>query len=327
MDERATSSESETWLVIGGAGYVGSHIAWDLHNSGIKTLVLDNLLTGDSERLMGIIPIVIGDCGNSALVHEVILKNNVIGIIHLAALKQARESEIKPILYWDNNVGSMIGTLKGIAGTNVKSFIFSSSCSVYGSAGVVSEATPVNPISAYGHTKNACEKLIQNAAIELKLNYLILRYFNVIGNGEFTSSRDLASESLVPRMHATALKNGIFRVFGFNHKTVDGSCIRDYLDVRDVAAAHKSAVIKLTGILGNQGGPRILNLGSGSPTSVLQTIKAYESVAGKRLNIALEPSQDADPAEVWNNSNLAQSELNWVPIYDLEDSIRSYFGT
>ena len=316
------SGRKEGWLVIGGAGYIGSHIARNLKKNGFETIVLDDLSLGKKERVPKNIKLIIEDCKNSESLNKILINNRIIGVIHLAALKQARESLRLPLRYYDENLTNMLSILRAIKNSPVKYVVFSSSCSIYGASSKVSELSETKPISPYGRSKLFCEKILQDCANSLNISFISLRYFNVIGNDNFPFAFDTSNECLIPSLYSKISSGKLPEIYGTNFLTPDGTNLRDYIDVRDLAEIHFLAANFL--ISNKEKLSLDLNVGTGEPISVLQILN--------KICIALDLKEDfedlgrnpADPPAIWANINKFKKLFNWEPKYSLEDSINSY---
>lgn len=308
------------WLVTGGAGYIGSHVTRDLIQCGEQVVVVDNLSTGFRERLPKQIPFYNLDCRDKKSLMDVARTHKIEGVVHLAAFKHARESMSSPFQYWDNNVGAMLGALALIEEGIVKKFIFSSSCSVYGSSPKTTEFSPVNPESPYAYTKLVCERMLQDLARKSDTTFSILRYFNVIGCSDFDLAQDTSPHCLVPSVFEK-LKNGEpIEIYGKEMSTPDGTPIRDYLDVRDLANAH--TLISKT----INRGMEFINVSSGIPVSVMKLVSTAISVTGvSESTINLLDQKAGDPPEIWGVTSKILVDLGWVPKWELFDSLKSHW--
>jgi UDP-glucose-4-epimerase GalE len=315
--------EVESWLVVGGAGYIGAHVTRHLLGAGYEVQVLDNLSTGLKTRLPRGVMLHDFDVRDTLKLRELVQDLNLQGVVYLAGLKQARESMSMPIEYWDVNVGGILSTVSALRGSSVKYFMFSSSCSIFGDATAVTETSSANPQSVYATTKYVSEKILNDCLNQLGISYAVLRYFNVIGNGDFPDSTDRASQSLIPRMASLIQKNLPVEIYGSSMPTPDGTCLRDYIDVRDIAAAHVLVADKLKS---SENPPDLLayNLGSERPISVLSMVRALSEAIGCETQIEFKPGNLADPAAVWSDSSKARAELKWLPKFSVEESLRAH---
>lgn len=325
-------------LVTGGTGYIGSHTIIELYrNTDLDVISIDNYSRSYMNTLDRIKSItsknVINyeiDLRNLSLVEKVFEENpNIDGVIHFAAFKSVPESVEKPLLYYDNNLNSLINILKCCKKYNVANFIFSSSCSIYGNVDQlpVNETTPVGQTeSAYGHTKIIGEEIIRNFVNASDIKALPLRYFNPVGadltglNGE--NSVD-APNNLVPVITKTAIGEiEQFTVFGDDYNTRDGSCIRDYIHVSDIANAHILAIEYLINKR-NHSNYEVFNLGTGNGVTVLEAIKSFEKVSGVKLSYKIGPRREGDVEAIFSDSSKAKKLLHWNCRYDLDDMMLS----
>jgi UDP-glucose 4-epimerase len=310
------------WLVTGGAGFIGAHVARSLRSHGNDVVILDNLSTGYQDRVEKDFDLVIGDCEDSALVSSIITKHNVEGVVHLAAHKQARESERLPFKYWTNNILACLGVLKGIENSKVKAFILSSSCSVYGSVEEVTDLHTKNPISPYGRTKATSEEIVIDFCNAAKINWGILRYFNVIGCGEFPNAFDDSLECIVPVITRKLLAGSRLEIFGNGFSTPDGTALRDYLDVRDLAEAHTYVAKELI----NGEDAILVNVATGKPTSVLEIATTMMGVAGINQDVQFSKPKVADPEKIWGNPSQRLVEMGWLPQFTIKDSLQAHWA-
>ena len=311
-----------TWLVVGGAGYVGSHVVEAFLKHGLGVVVLDDLTTGIRDRVPQDVKLKVGDATNSNTVRTVLGEHRITGIVHLAAKKQARESSEDPHRYWTANIGASLGITRALAGSEVRSFIMSSSCSVYGDSAAAKESSPLAPLSPYARTKLASEWIIQDSARQLGVSVLTFRYFNVIGNSDFPVAHDVASEALVPNIWRAFHAHEPLTIHGTDFPTADGTALRDFVDVRDVARAHALGAVALQSR--QTMSDDVFNLGSGEPVSVATVVKTAGHISGHSPKMIGSNAHEADPVQVWAESTRARNALGWVPQYTLEESLRSY---
>ncbi len=321
-------------LVTGGCGYIGSHTLVDLIENGYEVVSIDNLSNSSEEVLDGIEEITGKRIRNykvnlvdRASTFDVFEENpDISGIIHFAALKAVGESVEKPLLYFQNNLISMINILEAMRTFQVPHLIFSSSCSVYGNADElpVTEETPLKEAeSPYARTKQMCEHIIQDSLHQFKhLNAILLRYFNPAGAHESAligESPINKANNLVPVITETAIgKRDKMTVFGADYPTRDGSCIRDYIHVMDLANAHTKALDYL--LKGeNEKNVDIFNVGIGEGVSVLEAVRAFEKVTGKALNYEIGPRRPGDVIAIYANKNKTEQLLGWAPKRNIED--------
>lgn len=325
-------------LVTGGTGYIGSHTIVDLLQNGFEVINADNHSRSNPEILIGIekitgkkIKTYTVDLCNYEDTRAIFQENpGIEGIIHFAAFKAVGESVEKPLLYFENNLHSLINILKCVAACKVPYFVFSSSCTVYGNADEipVTETTPQKPAeSPYGSTKQMGELVVQQTMDSLPgINAIMLRYFNPVGAhtsnliGEVPVGRPA---NLVPAITQTAIgKLSHMQVWGDDYDTRDGSCVRDYIHVSDIAHAHTLALQFLIQNK-NKSNCDIFNLGSGNGFTVLEVIKTFEKVTGEKLNYTIGPRRAGDVVAIYANNDKATRELGWHCRYSLEDMMRT----
>lgn len=309
------------WLFIGGAGYIGSHVLREFKLAGAECFVLDNLATGIQGRLPSEVSIKQADASISSNIVDVCNEYDITGIVHLAAYMQARESVRNPIKFWENNLGATLGVANSLAMTKVQHVIFSSSCSIYGDVQAATTDSPLRPISPYAFTKVASEQVLTQACSDINVRLTILRYFNVIGCGDFSSSFDHSVETLLPSNARNILAGESPVIFGGNLPTPDGSAIRDYLDVRDLAAAHR--VVASSKNLQRR---QVFNVSSGIPVSVRTILDKLLIASGSTLKPEIVPAKEGDPAEVWATPSSELLELGWNSEYSTDASIRDFWS-
>lgn len=325
-------------LVTGGAGYIGSHTCVDLIQHGYEVVLVDNF-SNSFEK--GPIESIIKVTNGSIHTYQTDLRDylasnkifedhpDIVGIIHFAALKAVGESTEEPILYFDNNISSLNNILQLAAQYEVSHFIFSSSCTVYGQADElpVTESTPLSEAeSPYGRTKQIGEMILQDVARYTDINVISLRYFNPAGahhSGYLGESSKKVALNLVPVITETAagLRPQCI-VFGNDYDTRDGSCVRDYIHVEDLAHAHKLALDYLLEKK-NTEKYEIFNLGIGNGVTVLEAIEAFESVCGQKLNYKIGPRRSGDIVAIYSNYDRASKLLHWSPQYGIEDIMKT----
>lgn len=328
----------QTIIVTGGAGYIGSHTIIELlQNTNYNVVSVDNFSNSNAtsyDRIKAITnknfdTINIDLCNLESINSHLSNYKNIMGIIHFAAYKSVGESMVKPLMYYNNNINSLINLLQFCADKNINNFIFSSSCSVYGNATElpVTEQTSLSKAeSAYGHTKQVGEELI-NFFCKANPNFktVLLRYFNPVGAhisgtiGEFPIN---PPSNLVPIITQTALGKNSLTVFGNDYDTRDGSCIRDYIHVTDIADAHLKALNYLIENK-NKTDCSLFNLGTGNGVSVLEAIKSFEKISGLKLNYKIGARRVGDVIAVYANNAMAKTELNWNPKYNIDDMMLS----
>lgn len=311
-------------LVIGGAGYIGSHVVKELLENGFETVVYDNMSTGQEINLFPEADFIKADILDEVALDKA-LKQNIDAVIHLAAKKAVGESMENPQLYSVNNLTGTINILNAMINNNVKHIVFSSSAAVYGMPQYLplDEKHPRNPINFYGYTKAAIEDLMQWYANLKDFNYIALRYFNAVGYAADKSilGKEKNPQNLLPIIMEVATgKREKFSIYGTDYDTPDGTCLRDYIHVSDLASAHVLAVKKLI----SDKKSYCLNLGTGKATSVKEIVDATESIIQKKLNYGFAPRRSGDPAVVLAKAELAQRILNWKPKYtNIQDIIQT----
>lgn len=320
-------------LVTGGCGYIGSHTIVDLIQNGYEVISADNYSRSSASSLDGVeratgvrVKNYAIDLCNFDDTHAVFQENpDLVGIIHFAAYKSVGESVEKPLLYFENNLDSLLNILKCAGEFNVKHFVFSSSCTVYGNTKEipVTENAPWAPAeSAYGYTKQMGENIVDQSYKSLNLKVTLLRYFNPVGAhptneiGEVPIGRPA---NLVPAITQTAIgKLPQMKVHGTDYPTRDGSCLRDFIHVSDIAHAHTLAINYLIN-LKEETACEVFNLGTGTGYTVLEVINAFEEVTGQKLNYVLGPRRAGDVIAIYANNEKAQQLLGWHPKYNLDD--------
>lgn len=324
-------------LVTGGAGYIGSHTMLDLINAGHNPISIDNFKNSKPEALLAIeelagrsvINYPIDLCDVDAVMKVFDDHKDIDGVIHFAALKAVGESVEKPLLYFDNNMNSLLNVMKGVQENGIKHFIFSSSCTVYGQATdlPVTEDTEMKDAeSPYGRTKQLGEYILRDLSKIWGTNVISLRYFNPAGahpSGTMGESPKVKAVNLVPVITETAIgKRAECMVFGDDYDTRDGSCVRDYIHIMDLADAHTRAITNL--LEGqNNSNYEVFNLGIGEGVTVLEAIKAFEKVSDQHLNYKIGPRRPGDVVAIYSNYEKAKSLLNWNPQYGIEDIMSS----
>ena len=310
-------------LVIGGAGYIGSHCVRQLINAGHKPVVLDNLAYGHVSALAKGVPFYKGDLADPKIVGEILDNEKIDIVMHFAAFINVGESVENPIKYYKNNLCGVITLVETMLAHNVKKFVFSSTCATFGIPEKLPlvEDLPQFPINAYGQTKLDVENFLKSCARAYGLNAVAFRYFNASGAAkDGTIGEDHSPEShLIPlAIFAATGKAPALKIFGNDYNTPDGTCLRDYVHVDDLSRAHIAAFDKLDG----NGMFLHYNLGTGVPNSVLEIIKGVEKVSGLKVPYSFGPRRPGDPDALYANSAKAQNELNWKIEYtNVEDII------
>lgn len=312
-------------LVTGGAGYIGSHVVAALRDGGAFVTVVDDLSHGVPDRIPGtvILELDLSASDSVGRLTEHFLENRVTAVVHLAARKSVPESMRQPEYYFLQNVGGLAHVLLAMREAEVKTLVFSSTAAVYGQpAGSerVSEATVPEPVNAYGRSKLAGEWLIGDARLAWGLSAICLRYFNVAGSAN-DHLADTLAENLVPIVVRAAAADQPVMVFGDDYRTPDGSCVRDFIHVSDLADAHLAALNHL----GSAQAPisMALNVGSGTGSSVLEVIDAVETAFGRPITRVMMPRREGDPASVVADSSKIEAVLGWVSRRSLADMVMS----
>jgi UDP-glucose 4-epimerase len=310
-----------SWLVTGGAGYVGAHVVHAMVAAGEDVVVLDDLSTGDAGRLAGLpqVRLEVGSVRDRGMVRRVLRENGVAGVVHLAGKKQVAESVADPLLYWAENVEGLVALLEGCRAKGVTRFVFSSSASVYGmpDAERVTEDTACHPLSPYGRTKLAGEDLLRDCAA-WGLTATSLRYFNVAGAAA-PGLGDRGTANLVPLVFQALDAGRPPVLFGDDHPTPDGSCVRDFVHVSDVADAHVAAARALTA--GRPGGT--YNVGRGEGSSVLEVLRVVAEVTGGDTTPEVAGRRPGDPARVVAAVDRIAADLGFRATRDLHEMITS----
>ena len=312
-------------LVIGGAGYIGSHCVRQLQLAGHRPVVLDNLVFGHRQAVLPETPFYEGELGSSALTSEIFNKEKIEIVMHFAAFAYVGESMQDPLKYYRNNVAQPISLIETMLDCGVKKFIFSSSCATYGvpQSLPITEDMPQEPINPYGQTKLIIENLLEAVADASGLSFASLRYFNAAGAAEDSSiGEDHDPEThLIPLAISAALgRLPKLQIFGTDYPTPDGTCLRDYIHVDDLCRAHIAAFSKIE----EPGQTLFYNLGTGSPTSVREVISAVETVSGRPVPVEEAPRRPGDPPALYADSTKVQNELDWKIQYpDIESIVRT----
>ena len=325
-------------LVTGGTGYIGSHTVVELIENGYDVVIIDNLYNSEAEvidrisKITGTTPpLEVFDLCDESLLDSFFRKHkNIDGIIHFAAYKAVGESVHKPLEYYRNNLVSLMNLLGHMKKNGIPAFVFSSSCTVYGQPEKlpVSEDSPIQPaVSPYGNTKQIGEEIIRDTVTSAPgIRAIALRYFNPIGahpSGLIGELPRGVPENLVPYITQTAygLRDEL-KVFGDDYDTPDGSCIRDYLHVVDLAKAHVTAIDRLISEK-NKSAYEIFNLGTGTGVSVLEAIKSFERATGVKVKYRITGRREGDIEKIWADPALANSELGWKTVSTLDEALRT----
>lgn len=306
------------WLVTGGAGYIGAHVVRALLASGREPLVLDNFSTGRHNRVPTHVPVLRGDVTDVGVMTRALATLRPDGVVHVAGKKSPTESVRDPLLYAQENVAGVTSLLAALRATGGTRVVFSSSCAVYGTpaTSTVGEDDPKQPESPYGDSKWYGERLLAAAARAYGLGVITLRYFNVIGTAD-PALADTGAHNLLPLV-MRALRDGVPpQIFGDDYPTPDGTCVRDYVDVSDLADAHVRAVKTLEENVHSA----VYNVGRGEGVSVLMMMELLRRISGRKFEHRICPRRPGDPAAVVGRVNRIAAELGWLGHRDLADTI------
>ena len=314
-----------TILVTGGAGYIGSHAVLTLQNAGYEVIVLDNLVYGHQDLVETVLQakLIVGDTCDHALLQQVFSQYKIDAVMHFAAYAYVGESVTKPAKYYRNNVVGTLTLLEAMLDAGVNNFVFSSTCATYGvpDSVPIKEEQPQNPINPYGATKLMVERMLQDFARAYDFRSVCLRYFNAAGaDPEARLGEDHDPEThLIPLVLQTALGHReSISIFGTDYDTPDGSCIRDYIHILDIAQAH---ILALEYLL-QDGKTDVFNLGNGNGFSVKQVIETARKVTGKEIKVQMSDRRPGDPPVLVGSGAKARNILGWQPQYsNLEDII------
>lgn len=313
-----------TWLITGGAGYIGAHVVETTLSSGRDVVILDDLSTGIASRLSQSIAFTQDSLQDPSAVHKVFETHDISGVLHLAAKKRVGESVERPDYYWQENVGGLQNLLGVMKVHSVKNFVFSSSAAVYGQPDVlpgtlITEETPCAPINPYGATKLEGEVLSRAMAESDGLKVAALRYFNVAGAGR-PELGDQYIFNLVPIVFDALERGEQPTVFGDDYSTPDGSCIRDYVHVQDLADAHIAA---MDFVEKSDSGFTTINIGTGSGASVFEVLAMIQDVTGISVDPIIGQRREGDPAALVADVSFAKDVLGWQSSRDLRDIVSS----
>jgi UDP-glucose-4-epimerase GalE len=306
------AADAAVVLVTGGAGYIGSHTAKGLRRAGYRTVVFDDLSAGHREAALGA-PIIVGDIRDVDAVRRAIRESGATAVMHFAAWLAVSDSVRDPVGYYRNNVIGTLGTLEAMAAEGCRRFVFSSTCAVYGEPieTPLSETHPTAPINAYGQTKLAIEHALPHFERAYGIASIRLRYFNAAGaDPEGELGEDHSPEiHVIPRAFEAASGGAPLEIFGEDYPTPDGTCLRDYIHVADLADAHVRALARL-----ERGGPSATyNVGTENPSSVRQVIEAVERVTGRTVARRSAARRPGDPAVLYASARRIREDLGWVP--------------
>lgn len=309
-----------TWLVTGGAGYIGAHVVKSLLENDLKVVIVDDLSTGLARKVPPNVVFEKIDIAETNKLAQIMKSNKVEGVIHLAAKKAVGESMINPSLYYRENIGGFISLLEAMSQADVKRIVYSSSAAVYGTPteNKVTEKSATNPESPYGETKLVGEWLLKADEKARQIQWIALRYFNVVGAAN-PELGDTGVNNLVPMVFRALSNNQRPQVFGGDYATPDGSCIRDYIHVSDLADSHLIAAQKLL----NENYCGIINIGRGQGFSVKQVMDTISEVLGKNINYDVVDRRPGDPVQTIADVSKAKSDLNWEAKNDLKSMVSS----
>lgn len=312
-------------LVTGGAGYIGSHAVRQLRHAGHDVAVLDSLVTGHREAVPDDVPFYQYDLAQTGPIAELLIKHQIEGVMHFAALIQVGESVKLPLMYYNNNTAGAISLLMAMRTANIKKFVFSSTAATYGEPDEtpIYETTTQNPINPYGRSKWFVEQILRDEAhADSEFAYTVFRYFNVAGataDGTIGEAHDVETHLIPNILFAAMGKKEKISVFGTDYPTSDGTCIRDYVHVDDLVDAHLRAMTVLA-----PGETRQYNLGSGSGYSVREMLDAAAAVTQRDIPTEYVDRREGDPAVLLANSDKAKQELGWEPKYtDMREIIET----
>ncbi|MFD4903048.1 UDP-glucose 4-epimerase GalE [Streptomyces sp. NPDC058411] len=311
-----------TWLITGGAGYIGAHVAKAMTGAGEKVVVLDDISSGIEARLPADVTLVRGSASDREVLDRVLAEHAVTGVVHLAAKKQVGESVEKPLLYYRENVTGLGVLLEAVVAAGVRRFLFSSSAAVYGVPDVdlITEETPCAPINPYGETKLAGEWLVRATGRAHGISTACLRYFNVAGAAE-PELADTGVFNVVPMFFDRLTRGETPRIFGDDYPTPDGTCVRDYIHVADLADAHLAVAAHLDS--GSDGGDLTVNIGRGEGVSVRRLAELVGEVTGLPAEPVVEPRRPGDAARAVASAARMTEELGWTARRGMREMVES----
>lgn len=310
-----------TVLIVGGAGYIGSHVNKAFHEQGKKTVVLDNLSRGFAPAVKWG-ELVTGDVGDRTVLEHIFTKYQIESVIHLSSFAYVGESVDKPLMYYQNNVCNTLALFQTMLDHNVKDIVFSSTCATFGHALrlPIDEDHPQNPINPYGHTKLMVEHVLRDCAHAYGLSSCVLRYFNAAGCDpqlEIGENHDPETHLIPICLQVASGQRDVLQIFGNDYDTKDGTCVRDYIHVTDLASAHFLA----SEFIKQHRGFHHFNLGNGEGFSVLEIVKKVEELTGRAVPTKFAPRRAGDPAILVGASKKAFEQLGWKPRYHSLDDI------
>ncbi|MGW0906071.1 UDP-glucose 4-epimerase GalE [Streptomyces sp. NPDC002853] len=311
-----------TWMITGGAGYIGAHVVRALAGAGERVVVLDDVSAGVPERLPADIPLIRGSSLDGELLRRVFAEHEVTGVVHLAARKQVGESVEQPLRYYRENLGGLVTLLDAVAEAGIKRFVFSSSAAVYGNppdVDLVTEATPCVPINPYGETKLAGEWLVRAAGRAHGIATVCLRYFNVAG-AVTPELADTGVYNVIPMVFDRLTRDESPRIFGADHPTPDGTCVRDYIHVADLADAHLAAARRVEA---HPEGDLTVNIGRGEGVSVRELVTLIGEISGDARPAIVEPRREGDAPRAVADAGLAAEKLGWKARRTVREMVES----
>ncbi|MET9803611.1 UDP-glucose 4-epimerase GalE [Streptomyces sp. NPDC006368] len=311
-----------TWLITGGAGYIGAHVAHAMADAGERVVVLDELSSGVTGRLPAAIPLVRGSVADRELLDRTLAEHEVTGVVHLAAKKQVGESVERPLHYYRENVHGLIVLLEAVVAAGVKRFLFSSSAAVYGVPDVelIGEDAPAVPINPYGETKLAGEWLVRAAGRAHGMATACLRYFNVAGAAR-PELADAGVFNIIPMFFDRITRGEAPRIFGADYPTPDGTCVRDYIHVADVADAHLAVARRLA--VQDGAGDLTVNIGRGEGVSVRELADLVAEVTGHTAPPVVDARRPGDAAKAVASVERITKELGWTASYGVREMVES----
>ncbi|MGW3288162.1 UDP-glucose 4-epimerase GalE [Streptomyces sp. NPDC001002] len=311
-----------TWLITGGAGYIGAHVARVMAGAGERVVALDDLSAGVPARLPAGVALIEGSTLDAGLLKRVFAEQEVTGVVHLAARKQVAESVAQPTRYYLENVGGLATLLEAVAEAGIGRFVFSSSAAVYGNPDVdlITEDTPCAPVNPYGETKLAGEWLVRAAGRAHGISTVCLRYFNVAGAAA-PELADTGVFNIVPMVFDRLTRDEAPRIFGADYPTPDGTCVRDYIHVADLAEAHLAAARRLGEDAGT--GDLTVNIGRGEGVSVRELVTLIGEVTGDTRPALVEGRRPGDAPRAVASAALAERELGWTARRGVREMVES----
>lgn len=308
-----------TWLLTGGAGYIGGHVSRALAAAGQPVIVLDDLSTGSVDRVPATVPLVRGSVHDVDLVRATLRDHRITGVVHLAAKKSVSDSVQNPLLYYRENVEGFRSVLDAMDREGVRRMVLSSSAAVYGMPDIdaVDEQTSTEPVNPYGETKLVCERMLRNLGRAQGMSWIVLRYFNVAG-AQAPELADDGDSNLIPMVFRALEDGDAPRIFGGDYPTADGSCVRDFIHVADLADAHVAAVNRLNVSPTTE----VYNVGRGEGYSVREVLLAVQHVTGSSTAPEVVQRRLGDPARVVGDTDKINTELGWRARRDLDDMVR-----